>query len=119
MKVHLKTKYTDTEVILTGNLYAADPMKKACRINAIDSETGEPISTLTTFLAAVTPKLPEDYVVVKNYSENEGMARAMVNAGLGEIEQTSGSEDDGFLIFKITNQELLNLMKETRQTVTV
>lgn len=52
--------------------------RKAIRL--IDGDSGEPIATATVNLPAV--ELAENEVVVKDYSENQGMYVALLDAGI-------------------------------------
>lgn len=51
-------------------------------IKLIDAETGEPIATATINLPEC--QLGDDEVIIKDYSENEGMLDALVKANIVE-----------------------------------
>lgn len=44
--------------------------------------TGAPVATATIFVDGVTQNLKEDEVVIKNYSENEGMYKCLQDVGI-------------------------------------
>ena len=46
------------------------------------TDANELIAVATVNVAGVSEVLPEDHVVVKDYSENEGMLAALVEAGI-------------------------------------
>lgn len=112
MNIRIKTKYLDEEVSLECEIYSADPDLKAVRIDGRDPKTGEPVLTLTTFLPDNLEWYGKDLVVIKSYSENEGIAAALVAAKIG-IPALSGSLD-GFVPFRITAPGLLILMEDAR-----
>ena len=49
------------------------------RLDLIDSEDGLPYATATV---AVDMSIAEDEVIIKNYSENEGILESLINAGI-------------------------------------
>lgn len=51
-------------------------------IQLIEKSTGEPVAVATI---NPTEQLPKDEVIIKDYSENEGMVEALVNAGIIEL----------------------------------
>lgn len=68
------------------------------------SESG-PMARATVNLEGAEPA--KDHIFVKNYSENEGMAQALVEAGLGEI-----VADGDFTYMKVTHPAALAKMAE-------
>ncbi len=50
----------------------------------VDARDGEPVATATVNVEGVSETLPESEVIIKDYSENEGMLDALVEAGLVE-----------------------------------
>ena len=78
MKIHVKSKYTDEDVILTLNGHYPNGS------HAITATTlqGEPQFTATVAL----DKLPADgCVFLKGWGENEGIPEALVKAGIVEL----------------------------------
>lgn len=49
-------------------------------IRLIDAVTHEPVATATVFINGV--KLDKDEVIIKDYSENEGMLQCLIDAGI-------------------------------------
>lgn len=47
-------------------------------LSLVDEDDGEPVATATTNLPDIS--LDEDEVIIKNYSENEGILRALIDA---------------------------------------
>ncbi len=60
------------------------PYGGAKAIFLIDARDGEPVATATVNVEGVSETLPESEVLIKDYSENEGMLDALVEAGLVE-----------------------------------
>jgi hypothetical protein len=105
MKIKLNTKYINEEVELVLNEYST--MKGALRIDALDPRTGEPIATPTSFMRHETPLLDPNVVMIKSYSENEGMVEGLIKAGIGHIDNCLISEVPNMHPFRITHPELL------------
>ena len=53
-------------------------------IYLVDAADGEPVATATVNVEGVSEKLPDREVLIKDYSENEGMLEALARAGLVE-----------------------------------
>ena len=51
-------------------------------IYLVDAVDGEPVATATVNVEGVSENLPPSEVLIKDYSENEGMMDALVAAGL-------------------------------------
>lgn len=114
MIITLNTPYMKNErMLLNAGVYEADRSKKAIGLRATDPETGEPICSLTAYMRGESEKLQDNQIMVKSYSENEGVARGLVDAGLGKIVGQSGSGLEVYIL-EVTNQELLDLMASTR-----
>ncbi len=113
MKTHLVTPLLNREVILRASVYTAD--KRSIYLDSRDAETGEPVYTITSFVDEESPFLTDTQILVKNYSENRGLAEAMILAGLGRIAR----DDSMFVRFEVTNPELLALMNAARTTAAV
>ena len=66
-------------------------------IKLMDPETGEPIAVATVNI----PECPltGNEIIIKDYSENEGMLSALVNAGV--IEDTGKTFPSGFITANI------------------
>ena len=66
-------------------------------LQAIDSEYGVPITKATVNLNYDKVKgfLPDGHVYIKNYSENKGMLKALVDAGI--VEDTGRKLTTGFV----------------------
>ena len=54
----------------------------ATAIYLVDTADGEPVATATVNVEGVSEKLPASEVLIKDYSENEGMMDALIAAGL-------------------------------------
>lgn len=64
------------DLLVKFNRYADSD---AIAISLSDAQSGEPYARLTTNISDI--EIPDDCVVVKNYSENEGLDLIMVEAG--------------------------------------
>lgn len=109
MKVHLKTKYADDYVELQVHPY--DACRTAMAILAVDVETGEHVSKPTVYLTGVSEKLKDDEILLKDYSENEGMVKAFVDLALGQKVMEAAND---MWIFRVTDTDLLAEIKEVR-----
>lgn len=52
-------------------------------IRLVDADNGEPIATATVNIPEIP--LPKNEVIIKDYSENEGILDALINAGIVEL----------------------------------
>jgi hypothetical protein len=73
-----------------------------------------PMGTSTVNIPEI--RLKENEILIKDYSENEGMSQAFVEAGLGKVSQY-GTIGHGaqIAIFEVTHPDLLQAMAETRK----
>ncbi len=78
MRIKFTSAYIDDYVDVKFQKYGSG----AICIRLVDAETGEPIATLTTHLDEL--RVPEDCVIVKDYSENTGVLEEMIRQGFGE-----------------------------------
>jgi hypothetical protein len=62
-------------------------------LDLIDAENGEPVATCTVNIPDYD--LPDGYVIIKDYSENEGMLDALMNAGI--VGEPKGWIQTGFV----------------------
>lgn len=78
MEIHVKSKYTDEDVLLDLDRRYGNGSR------AITATTlqGEPLFTATVALDEMPPK---GHVFLKGWSENEGIPEALVKAGIVEL----------------------------------
>jgi hypothetical protein len=62
-------------------------------LELVDPRTGEPFTTATVNLPGV--QLADDEIILKDYSENEGMLRSLVDAGV--VQDMGRRERTGFV----------------------
>jgi len=105
--------YTDIVVpfkhyhtLLTISRYAGNNNKIALLL--IDSKNGEPIATATVNMVNEHP-LPLDHVLIKNYSENEGMTTALVDSGV--VDEPYRVLDAGYAVSGVHACELTDKVK--------
>jgi hypothetical protein len=91
--VPIKSEYVDEEVDVIIHPFMAD--NKTMAIVLTDPETNEEISTPTAYVDGI----PEGYVAVKDYSENEGMLKALMNAGI--VDKPVDEISSGFVMLHI------------------
>lgn len=72
----LQMRYHGWDCTLQKGRYIDDTIA----ILLFDTHNGEPIATAT--VAIQGPELKENQIIVKDYSENEGMLAALTNIGL-------------------------------------
>lgn len=108
MKIHLATPVLERDVILRASVYTGDD--RSIYLGCVDALTFEPLFTITTFLKDESLLLADGQIMVKNYAENDGMAKALEAAGLGRI--VGG--DPSFAHFEVTHPELLAVMAQAR-----
>lgn len=111
----IKITHKGTECALVIARYQSSNKQIAIRL--IDVEDGSPWATATVNLEAygILPE-KENHIIVKNYAENEEMARAFVIAKLAEpiYVHDVGRVPAGAVEMKVINEELLAKMKEVR-----
>ena len=73
----MKVKFKEKEYIAVGTYYNGDDNKA---ITLIDSKSKQPIATATINMPDM--RLPANTVFIKDYSENTGMVKALVEAGI-------------------------------------
>lgn len=79
MNIQLQHKYFTGAAILTFAPYVAD---NSTAIKIADAETHEPIATPTTCLVDYGIRPEDASVIIRDYSENEGMYAALLKAGV-------------------------------------
>ena len=77
MEIHVKSKYTDEDVVLEFAKYSND--SPAIKLLSL---YGEPICTATV---ALDEKPADGCVFLKGWSENEGIPESLVKAGIVEL----------------------------------
>jgi hypothetical protein len=81
----LKTPYSEYSVYLSKGKYP----NGRTSIKLIDAEDGCPVMTATTNVPEV--ELAENEIIIKNYSENEGVLEFLQENGIvGEVKRTIG-----------------------------
>lgn len=76
---HIKTKYVDAKVRLVFSRYESN---HTISMNGV-SEEGEPLFTATVCLKGVFPA--KNCICLKQWGENEGLIRALEEAGVIEL----------------------------------
>lgn len=71
------------------------PAGGATALVLIEQDTGEPYATATVNLPEITPRIPVRCLLVKDYSENEGILAALEEAGV--VEDTGQRVLSGFV----------------------
>jgi len=101
----MRVKFEQWDCIAKGAFYAND--NKA--IMLIDAEDGDPVATSTVNI--VEEKIDEDIVFVKNYSENEGMTHALIEADIiwPDIIHTHRTEFVVVHAYRLTDKALNSL----------
>lgn len=74
--INIKTKYLNQRALLSFGEYG----NGATAISLFDPQDGEPLGVATVNLLDAVPE--PGNVFIKNYSENEGMVSALVEAGV-------------------------------------
>lgn len=74
--VHIRTKYINQRALLSFGQYE----NGATAISLFDPQDGEPLAVATVNLPHEVPA--PGRVFIKNYSENEGMVSALLQAGV-------------------------------------
>ena len=73
----------------------------ATAIYLVDTADGEPVATATVNVEGVSENLPPSEVLIKDYSENEGMLGALIRAGL--IEDTGRRVPTGYVTVPVAH----------------
>ena len=107
-KIHLKTKYSDEEVSVSFRRYGNGRIG----INFIDHE-GVPHATGTVNVPEVD--LAPNEVIIKDYSENEGVEASLVAAGI--IEVTERVVLTGHVACSVSKLTLLAIEESKKQGV--
>lgn len=112
MQIDLNLTHFQADALVIAHTYAVDD-SRALRFIAADTERntaqgihpGEPLATATVHLD--TPP-PSDCIWVKDYSENEGMTKVLINAGLIEpsIQATQMPGHEPIFAHRLTPQGL-------------
>lgn len=97
-----KVQFLGEDCMITVTQYTGT---KAPCIQLLDAE-GLPMAKATVKLSEAPPK---GCLFLKDYSENQGMAKAFTDAKLGEEigRRSEGYVENGISIFRITDPELL------------
>lgn len=82
--VGLSTKYAKGNFDLVVYKYAYSPPGQFCMCLRLLYYGGVPAMTCTSF-TDITPKLGAGEFVCKVYSENEGIAEALISAGIADL----------------------------------
>ena len=94
-----KTNYCNSEGIFQTGRYSNGRLG----IVFIDHITGEPLLKITVNVPEI--QIMENEIIIKDYSENEGVARWLIDEKLVEPEfRTEANDFVFFLIFKITDK---------------
>lgn len=80
----MKLKFAEWDCIIVPDYYVSNNRKA---LQLVDMVTEEPIATCTVNLHDIP--VNENEILVKDYSENEGMTRCLVEAGIIESEPLS------------------------------
>jgi hypothetical protein len=64
-----------------------------------DAETGEPVATATVNMPGVLDALGSDMALIKDYAENEGILKALVDAGI--VEDTGRTVPVGYATARV------------------
>lgn len=81
----LKTPYSEYNVTISKRKYS----NGRTSLQIIDAEDGFPVMTATTNVPEV--ELAENEIIIKNYSENEGVLEFLQENGIvGEVKRTIG-----------------------------
>lgn len=75
-----------------------------------DKETGEPVAVASVNMPKAI--LKADEVCIKNYSENEGILKSLVDSGF--IEETGNEFDNGYVVVpicRLTKESLIIINK--------
>lgn len=72
-------KFQDWECIVEKNEY----IRGGIALCLVDAHDGEPVATATVFLDGIP--LDKNEVIIKDYSENEGMLDAMLKQGVVKL----------------------------------
>lgn len=101
----MKVQFKQWSCIAKGEHYSNG--RKA--IELIDSEDGSPIARATVNLP--NDILDDNHVFIKNYSENEGMEDALINAGIikGSPVYQTNSGHVQVNVFELTEDAIKNL----------
>ncbi|MFA5158142.1 MAG: hypothetical protein WC451_03100 [Patescibacteria group bacterium] len=100
MKVYIKSKFIDELVYLSFDFYSNGSMSISGR-----SLEGEPLFKATVALEDGVPR--KGYVILKGWSENEGIPEALEKAGV--VKRTGRTIQTGFCIAeeaKLLKQEI-------------
>ena len=106
----MNVQFKKWKCIAVGSAYLTNNMKA---ISLIDAEDGEPIATATVNIVEVED-LPDDEVFIKDYSENMGMVKALIDADIIDP-QVILSVNNGHVkiqSFKLTEKALKTLWKD-------
>lgn len=84
-------RYRDWDCVPVFNSYSAGGMPSISLVGAdtkhnvsVGVEPGEPIAMATVNIPEIAAMLGSNQTLIKNYSENQGMIDALVNAGVVE-----------------------------------
>lgn len=91
---NVKFKKWNCDVLL--DKYAAD---SSDALVLVDHETSERVAVATSCLAGMGVIVPAEHAAIKDYSENEGMLNALIDAGI--VELTNEMVSSGFAKFPI------------------
>ena len=92
--LNYESKYGNIPVEIVPKKYVGSNRMALIMLDALD---GEPVTTITVNIPEAP--LDDDEIIVKNYSENEGMLEFLVESGL--VEDTGKFIQTGFVIVNI------------------
>jgi hypothetical protein len=102
--VNLDAKYLKINSgTLNVSVYESDPEWLAVFVEHADEDGYPEVSTLSVNLTAYTTPPPAGHFYVKDYAENEGVADALVRAGIASKVETFhfGPFDSPFILMKL------------------
>ena len=101
-------KYNSREVIVIGTVYVDGTSALLIR----DAVTHEPIARATTNISGVAPMIkdmPTDVVYIKDYSENEGVLKTLLQGGIVEtVDWNMENDHVTFHSVRIIDEEILD-----------
>ena len=111
--IHVKTKYLDEQGALEFGRYQADNSLslRLCEVGGF----GEYLATATVCIIAYNYTPPEGHVVIKDYSENEGMLECLIAQGVVEPPTKVLLQPDTgvpFAVCKLTPEALMEAMEQ-------
>ncbi len=91
MQIHLKSKYMDDEVIVQRSKYFTGSLA----LISVMADGSGPAMAFSVNVQGVSETLPHDEFVLKDYGENEGVLKALEEAGV--VKETGQIAEVGFV----------------------